>query len=71
MGSFSSRNDTNDEEKISLSGMIKKVESKEFVYSIREKIIKRHVKSFCKHSIEGLMLFKFRVFLYEVMSRLD
>ena len=48
MGKFLSRNDSNDEEEISLSSMKKKEKSKEFVYSIRERIIKRHIKSFHK-----------------------
>ena len=71
MGWFLSRNDCNDEEEISQSSMKKKEKSKEFVYSIRERIIKRHEKSFHKQTIEGPMLLKFRVFLYGVMSRLD
>ena len=71
MGWFLSRNDRNDEEEDSLSSMKKKEKSKECVYSIREIIIKRHVKSFHKQTIEGQMLLKFRVFLYGVMLRLD
>ena len=51
--------------------MKKKEKSKEFVYSIREIIIKGHLESFHKHSIEELMLLRFRVFLDGVMSRLD
>ena len=71
MGWFLSRNDCNDEEEISLSSMKKKEKSKEFVYSIRERIIKGHLKSFHKQTIEGLMLLRFRILLYWVMSRLD
>ena len=41
---FLSRNDRNDEEEISLSSMKKKEKSKEFVYSIRERIIKKICK---------------------------
>ena len=48
-----------------------KEKSKEFVYSIREIIVKRHAKSFHKQIIEGPMLLKFRVFLYGVVSRLN
>ena len=72
MGWFLLRNDSNDEEEINLSGMKKKDKSKQFVYSIRERIIKRHVKSFHKPTFEGPMIYlKFRVFLYGIMSRLD
>ena len=41
MGSFSSRNDTNDEEDISLSGMKKKVESKKICLFNKRKSYKK------------------------------
>ena len=52
MAWFLSRNDRNYEEEISLSSMKKKEKSKEFVYSIRERIIKRHVKSFTSRQLK-------------------
>ena len=52
MGWFLSRNDCIDEEEISLSSMKKKEKSKEFDYSIRERIIKRHVKWLHKQIFE-------------------
>ena len=51
MGSFSSRNDTNDEEDISLSGMKKKVESKKICLLNKRKSYKKIYKIFSQADI--------------------
>ena len=51
--------------------MKKKEESKESVYTVWERMIKRHVKSLCRQTFEKQMFEEFRLFLYGAMKILD